>query len=238
MFLILSPTNRAIMKCVRQIGIVILVLIGFSANVMAQGSLGLYLTQISTTTPAIGQSVIVQAKLINTSTTETFSGIVDFSMANENGLITDFTVFNKPNYSGTLVTLAPLEEKQTVTVIDIEGPYFVAGPDIIIVWPLAACDIVDSIKINLDIQVPTGINEVGDNATSAFVANNQLIVQNNVPNINLQRVQLFDVTGKVMGTYALSDSNATIPLSELPRGMYIAEITTTNGIHKTIRFVR
>lgn len=226
------------MKCVRQIGIFILVLIGFSVSVMAQGSLGLYLTQVSSTTPAIGESVFIQAKLINTSTTETFSGNVDFSMANQNGLVTDFTVFNKPNYSGTLVTLGPLEEKVTLTTIDMDGPYFVAGPDIIIVWPLAECDIVDSLKINLDIQAPTGIDEVEGSGISAFVWNSDLIVQNVVPNINLQRVQLFDVTGKVMATYMLTDSNATIPLSELPRGMYIADITATNGLRKTIRFVR
>lgn len=226
------------MKCVRQIGIFLLVLIGFSANLVAQGSLGLYLTQVSSTTPAIGESVFIQAKLINTSTTETFSGIVDFSMANQNGLISDFAVFNKPNYSGTLVTLGPLEEKITLTTIDMDGPYFVAGPDIIIVWPLAACDIVDSIKINLDIQAPTGINEADDSGISAFVRNNQLIVQNKAPNINLKRVQLFDVTGKVMATYMLSDSTATLPLNEVPRGMYIAEITATNGLRKIIRFVR
>lgn len=204
----------------------------------AQGSLGLYTTSVSNNLPAMGEQFSLFTKLINTSPVDTFKGIVDFSLANETGVIDDITVFGEPAVSGTFITLAPLQEMSLLFTITPQPTYFVPGPDIIIVWPLATAPIVDSARAQINIQEPTGIDGAAEETIKMFAHNGYLILQMPSEKEWLQRVQIFDVTGALLISEQLDANNATVPIGMLAKGIYIAEVTSRTGNKRSIKFIR
>ena len=214
------------------------VLLLMQQGLQAQATLGLHTTSISNSSPAIDEEISLFTKLINTSATDTFNGVIDFSLANENGVITDVSVFGKPAVSGNILTLAPLQEMTLLFTVTPRSAYYVPGPDIIIVWPIASAPIVDSAKADIDIQQATGIENNEEQDMKIFVSNNILHVQNSSTTNTFQQVQIFNSTGALIISQTLYSNYEQIPLSNLAGGMYIAAVLSCDGKRYLIKFAQ
>lgn len=205
-------------------------------NVNAQGSLGLYTTSVSNSNPAMGEEFSLLTKLINTSSLDTFSGFIDFDLANENGIITDVSVFGEPQVSGTQLTLAPLQEMFLLFTITPLPAYFTPGPDIIIVWPITTAPVVDSARAAINIKTPTDIDETGNGSCKIFVHNSTLYVQVIEDKYMLQHVQIFGINGQLLISKNIHEGNTSLSINELSNGLYIAEVVMSNGNTKRLKF--
>lgn len=211
---------------------------GMPSTSYAQAKLGLYTTSVSNSTPNLGDQISIFTKLRNTSTTDTFSGVINFLLANKDSIITNLSVVGKPPFTGTSITLAPLEEKAALFTVQLLPTYFKAGPDIIIVWPVASVAIVDSARAPIQIVNALGLDELGGNEIQLFVANEQLFVRKNGQENALQYVRIYAVSGTLIEQHLLHSTNNNIPLRHLPDGMYIVEMVSGNTIMKRIKFLK
>ena len=211
---------------------------GMPSTSYAQAKLGLYTTSVSNSTPNLGDQISIFTKLRNTSTTDTFSGVINFLLANKDSIITNLSVVGKPPFTGTSITLAPLEEKAALFTVQLLPTYFKAGPDIIIVWPVASVAIVDSARAPIQIVNALGLDELSGNEIQLFVANEQLFIRKSSQQNALQYVRIYAVSGALIEQHSLHATNNTIPLQQLPSGMYIVEMVSGNTIMKRIKFLK
>jgi hypothetical protein len=213
----------------------------FSNNpVSAQGVLSLYTTSSSNTTLPMGGMVSINTKLVNTSATDTFNGLIDFELANGNGIINDINVFGEPQISGTVFKLAPQEEKLLLFTVTPNASYFAPGPDIIIVWPIAASAnaIIDSARVAINILQSTGVNETDMQQIRILNTGTDLFISTGSEKIATERVQLFNLQGQLLLQQYFNATNVHLPITELPKGIYVVELTTNNGIRKLMKFVK
>ncbi len=210
--------------------------------VFSQATLSLSTTSLSSATPAINDQLSIFTMLTNTSTVDTFEGIIDFSLANDDSILISTAVVGKPNYAGTSIVLAPLEQKAALFTVQLIPSYFKAGPEIIIVWPIAKNPktltlVVDSAEAPIDIQVAVGIDDA-DPLLKAFVSGNRFVIQNNHSEISLERVQILSANGSVVHSQDVADTKAEIDIASLTPGVYLGEILFRNGSRTIVRFVK
>ncbi|MES2619413.1 MAG: T9SS type A sorting domain-containing protein [Bacteroidota bacterium] len=215
-----------------------LFLISIHITVRAQAQLGLYTTSVSSSTPNMGDQLYLFAQLKNYSTIDTFNGVINFELANKDSIITNVTIVGKPPYTNTVIKLAPLEEKSALFTVQILPSYFKAGPDIIIVWPIATATIVDSASAVIVIQDPLSIDEQTKAKLRIFTTTEQLIIINEGQESQLEQVRIYTTTGSVILAYKTNTPNITIPLSVLPQGSYIAEVLLQNGERRMLKFAK
>jgi hypothetical protein len=220
------------------LALLIVIGVGMPSTTFAQAKLGLYTTSVSNSTPNLNDQISIFTKLKNTSTTDTFSGVINFLLANKDSIITNLSVVGKPPFTGTSITLAPLEEKAALFTVQLLPTYFKAGPDIIIVWPVASVAVVDSARAPIQIANALGLEEQGGNEIQLFVANEQLFVRKSGQENALQYVRIYAVSGALIEQHSLHAMNNTIPLQQLPSGMYIVEMVSGNSIMKRIKFLK
>lgn len=220
------------------LALLIVIGVGMPSTTFAQAKLGLYTTSVSNSTPNLNDQISIFTKLKNTSTTDTFSGVINFLLANKDSIITNLSVVGKPPFTGTSITLAPLEEKAALFTVQLLPTYFKTGPDIIIVWPVASVAIVDSARAPIQITNALGLEEQGGNEFQLFVANEQLFVRKSGQENALQYVRIYTVSGALIEQHLLNAANNTIPLQHLPDGVYIVEMGSGNTIMKRIKFLK
>ncbi len=220
------------------LALLIVIGVGMPSTTFAQAKLGLYTTSVSNSTPNLNDQISIFTKLKNTSTTDTFSGVINFLLANKDSIITNLSVVGKPPFTGTSITLAPLEEKAALFTVQLLPTYFKAGPDIIIVWPVASVAIVDSARAPIQIVNALGLDELSGNEIQLFVANEQLFIRKSSQQNALQYVRIYAVSGTLIEQHLLHSTNNNIPLRHLPDGMYIVEMVSGNTIMKRIKFLK
>ena len=227
------------MKYIYSIGISIAIFLGFTIQSQAQATLGLTTTSVSSSTPPLGSQLSIFTMLKNTSTTDTFSGIVNFQLANKDSIHTIASVVGMPTFAGTVVTLAPQEQRSALFTVQLLSSYFSIGTDIIIVWPVASSvRITDSARAPISIQPALSISELDNDSLRLFVSNGHLIIHNQGAKIILEQVHICDIIGRRIISHSASDIDIDIPLDGLPSNIYFAEIVLTNGETKTIRFYK
>lgn len=219
-------------------GLFFIVFLVAANNAAAQATLGLYTVGVSNSSPAMGQQISLSTNLVNTSTTDTFNALIDFELANENGIINDVNVFGEPPISGNVITLLPQQVMLLTFTITPQPAYFTPGPDIIIVWPISTVPTVDSARQALTILEVTGINEPNAGFFKLGVQNEKLNIQLTAPEHSLQRVQIFSPDGRLMYGEEATGDRATIYIGSLPKGIYVTQITTADGYIKVAKFVR
>ncbi len=208
-------------------------------HVKAQASLGLTTTSVSNSTPALGTQISIMTSLTNVSMQDTFTGIVNFSLANKDSIITNVAIVGYPNFAGTQITLAPQQSRAALFTVQIDHSYFMAGPDIIIVWPIATnAHTIDTAAAPITITWPLGINDPALNNISIFTANDNLIVHNTTPKIGLEQLRIYDLLGNTLITYPLNDATTVVPVNSLPAGLYVAAVYNAAGQFKAVKFVR
>ena len=204
----------------------------------AQAQLGLYTTSVSNSTPNIGDQFYLFASLKNYSATDTFNGVINFELANKDSIITIVTIVGKPPYTNTIIKLAPLEEKSALFTVQILPSHFTAGPDIIIVWPIASVPTVDSARAPIVIQNPLGIKEQTESKLHLFVFNEQIFIQNTDTENPLQQLQILNMNGQVVSAIPINSNSTVVPIAELPKGIYVAQLNFVSGERRMWKFMR
>ncbi len=208
------------------------------SNIFAQAQLHTTITSLSSATPVFGTQLSVNIQLQNVSPTDTFKGIINFDLANKDSVIENLNIVGKPNYNGTFITLAPSETKAGLFTVQIMSPNFVAGPDIIIVWPIAGAIILDSARAPINIQQPLGIQHNENNKLLLWENNNELFIQMEEPETWLQDVRIFDLNGRLVMHRQLQPHHNKISVANLPAGIYMAEVTMRNGKMSMLKWVK
>jgi hypothetical protein len=191
----------------------------------------------STQNVNLGYTLTISAEVRNTDTAQSFSGFLDFGLRNSNTELTTTSIFNKPPYSGSTIVLNPGEVVPAVFSIDIDNPYFTPGPDVVVVWPISASPITDSILINLLIQSPTGIAKKEQEKFTYLVLPNHIQLQYNSSQINFQQVRIFNILGEESVRFQ-SNLITEIPIPNLPKGIYVCEMITADKKKSIIKFLR
>lgn len=225
------------MKKYNSIILTLLLFAAFHSQLSAQAKLGLFTTSISSSTPNLGDQLYIFTSLKNYSTVDTFIGVIDFELANEDSIITNATIVGKPPYTKTSIKLAPLEEKSALFTVQILPSYFKVGPDIIIVWPIAAVPIIDTASAPIVIQSPLHTSESSLKKINLFILNNQLCIQNIDSENLLEQVQIINLNGQIISTTLLSNNSFLLPIGELSKGIYIARLVFRNGETKKLKFI-
>lgn len=226
------------MSCTRRyilfFGLLLIATTGFS-----QSSLRLNVITVSDTAPALGDEILVFANLQNTDSTNSFSGVVSFEVANSIQNLSNKNILSSPPYSGTQITLDPKEEIPALFTVKVDEQYFKAGPDIIVIWPMTTLPPKDSIRVPITIHQALGIEGFTKNKHYLTVNGNQLTIHCGVTaNNDLKQVRIFDLAGQLLLQQCHDENNISINIDMLPRGMFICELLLNNNKRNTIKFLK
>lgn len=226
------------MLCIRRyilfIGLLLVATTGFS-----QSSLRLNVITVSDTAPALGDEILVFANLQNTDSTNAFSGVVNFEVANGIQNLSNNNILSSPPYSGTQITLNPKEEIPALFTVKVDEQYFKAGPDIIVIWPITTLPPKDSIRIPITIHQALGIEGLAQNKPHLFVSGNQLLIHTGFnANNDLKQVRIFDLSGQLLLQHSSEEKNISIGIEEIPRGLFICELLYSNNKRNVMKFVK
>lgn len=189
----------------------------------------------STLNVSIGYTLTISAEVTNTDSQQVFFDRLDFGMRNAQQDLSATSLFNKPVYSTDSVYLNPNETVPAIFSIDIDQPYFTPGPDVVVVWPICPNPIVDSIRIPLNILNPNGIYKSEDLQFSYIVENNQIILLNLGNEISFKQVRIYNLMGQqILQLHA--DFIQQIPVPDLPKGIYLCQLTDRVGKQTVVKF--
>lgn len=225
------------MSCTRRY-ILFIGLLLTAATSFSQSSLRLNVITVSDTSPALGDEILVFANLQNTDSTNAFSGVVNFQVANDIQNLSNSNILSSPPYSGTQITLDPKEEIPALFTVKVDEQYFKAGPDIIVIWPMTTLPPKDSIRISITIHQALGIEGLTQNKYYLSVNGNQLTIHSRVnANNDLKQVRIFDLSGQLLLQQSSEEKNISIGIDELPRGLFICELLYSNNKRNVMKFV-
>jgi hypothetical protein len=141
--------------------------------------------------------------------------------------------FEYPAFADSVLT--PGETDTTSLIAHVSPPAFkVGGPSVVVIWPRAfGAYASDSIRFQIIVLDPTGINDPAGDNIRAFIWNNNLQIQKQ-GEITLKRVRIYDLLGREIVNVPNPSDRTTLP--EMPSGVYLTEITYNNNQRKVFRF--
>jgi len=216
--------------------IALMLYIGNWSIVLAQSGLSLamqnYTVQPSNGIVSFGYTITISATLTNTDSIP-FSGQVDYGMRNSQQILSNNAIFSKPFYSGDSIQLGGGESVPTLFSVNIETPFFIAGPDVVVVWPISNVNFSDSILINLLIEEPTNIDQKVVSPSEIQVFGEYITFPENT----FKQVRIFNYSGSLLHSLDVAQLNY-LPIDFLPQGFYILEATTTSKQQIVKKFIR
>jgi hypothetical protein len=189
----------------------------------------------STQNVSLGYTLTINAQVRNTDSAHFFSGVLDFGLRNSDSVLSGANIFNKPPYSGNQISLGPGEVVPAIFSIGIDNPYFAPGPDVVVVWPISASPIADSILIKLLIQSPSAIAKKEQDNFHYIVTANQIHLSYSHDELNFKQVRIFNILGQE-AAYIHSDFITEIPVPDVPKGIYICELLSADNKTRVIKF--
>lgn len=173
----------------------------------------------------LGRTVTINALISNYDSSE-FVGILDFGLRNSQQQLSATDLFNKPPFSGNTIMLNPGETVPAVFSIDVDAPYFIPGPDVVVVWPISTAPIGDSIVINLNINGATGIANTNQLKLSYLVLRDKIVWTNTETKNPIEQVRIYNLIGQTI--YSTSGDSNEVPINQLNSGLYICEIRSAD----------
>lgn len=173
----------------------------------------------------LGRTVTINALISNYDSSE-FVGILDFGLRNSQQQLSATDLFNKPPFSGNTIMLNPGETVPAVFSIDVDAPYFIPGPDVVVVWPISTAPIGDSIVINLNINGATGIANTNQLKLSYLVLRDKIVWTNTETKNPIEQVRIYNLVGQTI--YSTSGDSNEVPINQLNSGLYICEIRSAD----------
>ena len=173
----------------------------------------------------LGRTVTINALISNYDSSE-FVGTLDFGLRNSQQQLSATDLFNKPPFSGNTIMLNPGETVPAVFSIDVDAPYFIPGPDVVVVWPISTAPIGDSIVINLNINGATGIANTNQVKLSYLVLRDKIVWTNTETKNPIEQVRIYNLVGQTI--YSTSGDSNEVPINQLNSGLYICEIRSAD----------
>ena len=173
----------------------------------------------------LGRTVTINALISNYDSSE-FVGTLDFGLRNSQQQLSSTDLFNKPPFSGNTIMLNPGETVPAVFSIDVDAPYFIPGPDVVVVWPISTAPIGDSIVINLNINGATGIANTNQVKLSYLVLRDKIVWTNTETKNPIEQVRIYNLVGQTI--YSTSGDSNEVPINQLNSGLYICEIRSAD----------
>ena len=189
----------------------------------------------STLNVSIGYTLTISAEVTNTDTQQVFFDRLDFGMRNLQQDLSGTSLFNKPVYSSDSIYLNPNETVPAIFSIDIDHPYFTPGPDVVVVWPICPNPIADSIRIPLNILNPNGIHKNENLSFSYIIDNYQITLLNLGSEISFKQVRIYNLIGQQV-SHLQADFIQQIPVPNLPKGIYLCQLTDRFGKQTVFKF--
>ncbi len=184
---------------------------------------------------ALGYTITINAEVTNFDSVP-FNGFINFGLHNDQQVLSNAGVFDKPPYSGDSISLGGHETVPAIFSININQPYFRPGPDVVVVWPISSKPIADSIIIHLNIVDPSGISDEQKSAFSYAIVSNNILLKSADSKTNFKQVRIYNCLGQKISEIT-SDFISNIPLSGLTDGIYFCQLLTSSGKTTTIKFV-
>lgn len=184
----------------------------------------------------LGYTLTINTIVRNTDSVNGFVGLLDFGLRNDAQVLSTTTVFKKPPYSGgNQITLAPNESVPAIFSVNINPQYFSPGPDVVVVWPICTSPITDSVRIPLNIIGPSGVGEEKADGFTYIITDRKILLQNTGTQTNFKQVRIVNLWGQTISSLS-SNFISEIPVADLPKGIYLCEITGSNNLRKVIKF--
>ena len=198
-----------------------LISVACSHRVVAQ-STGIGLTLLNYTVENnqdnidLGRTVTINALITNYDSIE-FVGTLDFGLRNTQQQLSGTDLFNKPPFSGNTIILNPGESVPAVFSVDIDAPYFIPGPDVVVVWPISTAPIGDSIVINLNINGATGVTSANQLKLNYLVLSDKIVWTNTSIENPIEQVRIYNLVGQTI--YSTSGDSNEVPINQLNSGL-------------------
>lgn len=88
-------------------------------------------------------------------------------------------------------------------------------------------------------ETSVGVNNVANaNAVKVYPNPATDVLYVSSSNSNVQQVVVRDAAGRTVGTYSMNGDQLAIPTAALPAGMYLLQLSNSNGQNATVRFVK
>jgi hypothetical protein len=223
------------LKCIRNLSITtILILLSFASR--AQEDIGFISTAISSGNVTIGNNISVYTKLKNYDS-QTFHDTIAFSLAVNGTIVPGGTICPNP-VQGQVLNIPTGDSLALTFTIAAQGPYFVSGPNGLIIWPIFedSSKAHDSIFFQIDAH-PLGIRESEKEGSAIKLSNGLLRIYalSEVPEHSTVRIY------NSIGSLILKQSNSLpieIPVYQWSTGVYFIEIESRGDPPQVFKFTR
>jgi len=140
-----------------------------------------------------------------------------------------------------VVSIQPLGTDSSISLntYSFNSPEYVAGHDVVIVWPIASGAITDSITDTVFVICNSGIPDYKNEKEFALYpdpANDYLYLKSGYSSNEIDYIRMMDIEGKELKRF--NSYQAMIPVNHLARGMYFIEIKLKSGESITSKFVK
>jgi hypothetical protein len=212
---------------------VLLLLIGlcFTCVGAFASNIGLGHTTYSKDTVGFGDTLIITTSIINYDV-NLYQGTVNITYQLNGAQNIDDKIFPDP-LSGQVVNLPPGDSLPVYMHIIISGAYFLAGPDILVVWPICpdGTDPYNYVRDTIFVDPPTAITGTGQGAPQlkVYTVGGNIIINNSNPVFTLNRVRIFDILGHEISNVACITNHQQIDVAKQPDGIYLAEVELNTG---------
>lgn len=224
-------------KLTHRIGISLLFILFGCWVSRATGSIGVSLityTIEAANSATPGYTITISAQLTNFDSLP-FHDTIDFGLRGNQQTLSNAGIFGKPIYSGRYIYLHGYESVPAIFSVTIEQQYFAPGPAVVVVWPLCPVPSVDSVVINFTVRDPSGISSTKEDPFSYIVLNNTILLKNLDAKTNFKQVRIFNLLGEQV--FSLQSSYITeIPVPNLPKGIYLCELSAADNTKRVIKF--
>lgn len=191
-------------------------------------------TQFGTLTRHLGDSIVIQDSMYNTSTTQIYHGSVILG-ARVNSNILPYNAIDSILFLNTTFdSLGGI--KPCAIVLHIQNINFQVGPSAIVIWPIyngGNAGPADSIRLTV-LVVPLGIEESPLSKMYLFRGPNILNIGFGDAQKWIQQVRIYDMLGKTIYNDSAENSKHITTTGWQP-GIYICELLSTQGERKTLR---
>jgi hypothetical protein len=205
----------------------------------AASDLGFGAATFSKDTLYLGDTLFISTHLVNYDSVA-YNDTISFSLKINGVINVNPNIFPNP-FLIQPINIPSHDSIPANFLVVITPAYFQVGPDILVVWPIASdgSPTRDTLIKSIFVLDPSavGISNEKIEQFRVFCFDNSGIIQSSDPEIHLNRVRIFNISGQAVSDLALSHNNK-IPFSDCPDGMYFAEVTFNSTQKRIVKFIK
>lgn len=206
------------------------------------GGLGMNTATLSADTLHFGDTLRISTHIVNYSS-GTYQDSISFGLKINGITNVNHVLFPNP-FLGQTVTIPAGDSIPASLIVIITPAYCQVGPDILVIWPIAADATPDHERLTEHIFViipttdTTDVPEEKDEKNLKLFSNGDYVhIINNSVDIQLNRVIIWNLEGQKIAEQPI-DNNTSVPFGPAPTGLYVAEIIYDKDKHLMIKFIK